>query len=125
MSNLIKEIDGKHVEYGGHIYRLHGKYFVRGVKKGDKYTYEYLHRAVYQDNFGEIPKGFVVHHKDENTKNNIPENLMLLSNEGHTAHHKRGVPLTEEHKSKITGRPKGSKNSMVHRKNGWPFPPSF
>lgn len=137
MSNLIKKVDDNHVEYKGHIYHLHGKYYVRNVRQinnPDKWTYEYLHRAVYKDNFGEIPKGFVVHHKDENTHNNSPRNLKLLSNEEHTSLHFSGRVLTAEHKSKITGRPPNphSKNQQRLKKHkpqvqenpryGWAFP---
>lgn len=46
-----------------------------------------LHREIWKDNFGDIPKGFVVHHKDDNTLNNDISNLELLSNSKHHSLH--------------------------------------
>jgi hypothetical protein len=42
-----------------------------------------LHRQIWIDNFGDIPKGYIVHHKDGNTFNNNIENLQLLLNADH------------------------------------------
>ena len=38
----------------------------------------FLHRKIYEDNFGPIPKGYHIHHKDGNTENNSPDNLEAL-----------------------------------------------
>src|SRR3990167_4450027 len=46
-----------------------------------------LHRQIWIDNFGAIPKGFVVHHKDENPLNNNVSNLELLTNVEHSRNH--------------------------------------
>ncbi len=46
-----------------------------------------LHQQIWIDNFGEIPKGFVVHHKDGNPFNNKISNLELLSNVEHSRQH--------------------------------------
>lgn len=51
------------------------------VWSGKKYIKE--HHKVWIDNYGKIPKGFVVHHIDENKKNNSPENLKLLEKKEH------------------------------------------
>lgn len=37
-----------------------------------------LHRQIYIDNFGAIPDGYHIHHKDGNTENNSPSNLQAL-----------------------------------------------
>lgn len=37
-----------------------------------------LHKEVYEDNFGKIPRGFIVHHKDGNKQNNDPSNLEAI-----------------------------------------------
>lgn len=37
-----------------------------------------LHRQIYIDNFGPIPDGYHIHHKDGDTENNSPENLQAL-----------------------------------------------
>lgn len=38
----------------------------------------FLHRKIYEDNFGPIPAGYHIHHKDGNTENNSPDNLQAL-----------------------------------------------
>lgn len=47
---------------------------------------EYLHRFVYRQEYGEIPEGFVVHHKNEVKRNNSPDNLGALPRNEHTPH---------------------------------------
>lgn len=37
-----------------------------------------LHRQIYEDNFGLIPKGWHIHHIDGNTENNSPQNLQAM-----------------------------------------------
>lgn len=46
-----------------------------------------LHRQIWIDNFGDIPKGYIVHHKDGNTLNNSTDNFELLSNSEHAILH--------------------------------------
>ena len=55
------------------------KYFTRGCKK--------LHREVWKYYYGDIPKGFHIHHIDENPKNNDISNLKLLSDSEHKSLH--------------------------------------
>lgn len=45
-----------------------------------------LHRQIYEDNFGPIPEGYCVHHKDGNPENNDPSNLTLLSHAEHMSY---------------------------------------
>lgn len=56
-----------------------------------------LHHLVWWQNTGEtVPKGFVLHHKNEDKFDNRFENLELLSNSVHASHHaedKRVEPL--------------------------------
>src|SRR3990167_2006561 len=61
--------------------------YYRPSAKSRKDGIKRLHQEVYKDNFGSIPKGFVVHHKDHNTSNNSPENLGLLHRKEHYKHH--------------------------------------
>lgn len=63
------------------------KYFkgwceINGIKK--KTT---AHRYVWEKNFGEIPKGFHIHHKDEDKTNNSIENLALVDPKQHSKLH--------------------------------------
>ena len=44
-------------------------------------------RKAYRKHFGPIPKGFDVHHKDRDRKNNVPENLQALSRRDHLKLH--------------------------------------
>ena len=53
------------------------------------YNGEFLHRQIYKDNFGEIPKGFHIHHKDHDVFNNKPNNLQVISNSEHGKLHWR------------------------------------
>ena len=38
----------------------------------------YIHRLVWETFVGEIPKGYIIHHKDGNRHNNTIENFVLL-----------------------------------------------
>ena len=50
-----------------------------------------LHRLIYEEVFGSIPKGFCIHHKDGDKTNNNPDNLMLLSKSNHHSLHMKGI----------------------------------
>ena len=70
---------------GKEYYRYPGeRYFTKGVKK--------LHRVVWEYYKGKIPKGYHIHHIDENTANNDISNLEMLSCSEHLRLH------AEEHK---------------------------
>lgn len=52
-----------------------------------------LHRAIWEANYGQIPEGFHVHHKDGDTLNNAPANLECLPPaEHHREHEERVTP---------------------------------
>jgi len=48
---------------------------------------EFIHRKVFEENFGEIPEGMLVHHIDEDRLNNSPSNLELISRADHCKLH--------------------------------------
>lgn len=50
-----------------------------------------LHRLIYEEVFGSIPKGFCIHHKDGDKTNNNPSNLMLLTKSNHHKLHMQGT----------------------------------
>jgi hypothetical protein len=50
----------------------------------------YVHRWIWMQTFGEIPKGMNIHHKDENKLNNSLENLEMISHAAHLSLHKTG-----------------------------------
>lgn len=60
------------------------------IGKRRKRLHVYLWELVY----GEIPKGYEIHHKDHNKDNNNIENLELLTKREHIARHKE--EMTEE-----------------------------
>ena len=57
----------------------------RRTKRNGKYYYE--HDEVWKKNYGDIPKGMIVHHIDGNKRNNDIKNLMLLSIRDHNRLH--------------------------------------
>lgn len=66
-------------EYRGVRYYICGAYYQRkGVR---------LHRKVWEDANGPVPKGKTVHHIDGNRRNNVLSNLTLMSNSQHASHH--------------------------------------
>ena len=53
-----------------------------------KNPYKQLHRAILEDHLGVIiPPGYDVHHKDENSMNNDPSNLVMLLKADHMRLH--------------------------------------
>ena len=76
-----------------------------------------LHRAVWIKYNGNIPKGYHIHHKDENKDNNNIENLELLSPTEHSKRHYKNVcDWWNSKKGKIANR-KGIKNAKKWHKS--------
>lgn len=64
---------------------------------------ELLHRAVWEEYYGQkIPDGYVIHHKDENPKNNSIDNLQLMTIEEHIKHHHIGKKVRDDSKELIS-----------------------
>lgn len=101
--------------FEGVNYYLCGSYFQNSrIRKR-------LHQAVYEKNFGEIHKGFHVHHVDKNKTNNNPENLVLINSNEHLSMHHKGVKEREgfmqelqEHAKKWHASEKGREWHKVH-----------
>ena len=72
----------------GKVYQRNDGYYQisSGEHKGSL-----LHRLIYEDEYGPIPAGFCVHHKDGDKANNAPNNLILLSKSHHHSLHMHGV----------------------------------
>lgn len=79
-----------------------GEYKIN-VKKGVRYLFLtktkngktqnfHLHRVIYETFVGEIPEGYIIHHKDENKQNNAVSNLLMVSAEDHVRIHFTGKP---------------------------------
>ena len=67
--------------FNGLIFRLYPKerYFSRGTKRMHVYVWEYYN--------GKKPKGYHIHHKDEDASNNRPENLECVEAYEHLSEH--------------------------------------
>ena len=65
-----------------------GYYRIFSSKEGNRG--KMLHRVIFEDFYGEIPKGHIVHHKDGNKTNNCILNLQLMRWGTHTSLHNIG-----------------------------------
>jgi hypothetical protein len=78
------------------------KYFGKPIKvrmkgyEGNQYQQYYdnkekkwifTHRKVAQKKYGELPKGFEIHHIDKNRENNRSDNLIILHKKDHKRLH--------------------------------------
>lgn len=64
-----------------------GYWCISSRKEGNKN--KRLHRLIWEEHYGPIPKNFIIHHKDGNVKNNHIDNLEMLSNFEHNSLHKK------------------------------------
>lgn len=60
-----------------------GQYLSFAAFNGMKWKSIRIHRCVYETFVGAIPKGYHIHHIDENKQNNNVTNLMMLSKSDH------------------------------------------
>lgn len=67
------------------------------VKRDDSGDQVREHRLIAEKIYGgPLPKGFVVHHKDNNKKNNDPGNIIIFESQSdHAKHHQREIALAE------------------------------
>ena len=75
----------------------HGIKFTLDKKSGyyqNSTIHKSLHRFVWEENKGEIPKGYEIHHVDFDKSNNHIYNLMMLSKKEHLKIHSKN--LTDE-----------------------------
>lgn len=75
----------------------------------------YLHRYIYEKENGKIPKGFIIHHIDEDRQNNNIDNLECITRKRHNIIHMTGRKHSNETKKKISTKNKGKKNGMYGR----------
>lgn len=77
-------MNNDYIYFGGYKFSFVQNYYRRGTaKKGERF----LHRAIWVANNGPIPDGFIIHHKDENTRNNDISNLECMLISDHHKHH--------------------------------------
>jgi len=81
------------IEYNGKKYNRYPNSKRRHLRvyywrhSGWKESPKALHRDIWQEANGEIPKGYVIHHKDGNSLNNNIENLQIMSKGEHQSKH--------------------------------------
>lgn len=49
---------------------------------------KFVHRHVYEKNYGHIPKGYEIHHINHNKLDNRPTNLQMMSRQEHRNYHR-------------------------------------
>lgn len=97
-----KQINEALVEYKGVVYRRYPQSKNRTHRVYYQHHGEwkkppvFLHRKIYEDNFGPIPEGYHVHHKDNNPNNNSPDNLEALPMREHMSLTSRNMWDDEE-----------------------------
>ena len=91
IKKILEEIRYKDLEYyyKNNIVGTNQRNVIRKVirEKGKPPIFE--HRKVWEDNYGIIPKGFLIHHKNCDKKDNKITNLQLVSIKEHVEIHKK------------------------------------
>ena len=101
-----------HTKFGTAKIQQTGYYIITSVKQGN--NGKKLHRLIFEDFYGEIPEGYVIHHKDENKTNNCIMNLQLMKFGEHTRMHHKGMVVSEETRRKISEATKGKNTGADH-----------
>lgn len=104
--------------YGNGYLKDNGYYAITG----GKYRGKYLHRLIYEKNYGKIPKGYIIHHKDGNKLNNCIMNLELIKFTSHNSLHHKNKIVSDETKNKQSIVKKGKINPILKikkYKNRW------
>lgn len=87
----------------------HGYYVVTSKKEGNHN--KLLHRLIFEKFYGPIPKGYHIHHKDENKLNNCIMNLQLVKKNIHHSIHSTGYQHTIKDRKKMSDFKYGQSNS--------------
>ena len=82
---LINE-DETQIMFNGYVFTWDGNYY-KGRCNGKGQGFSTLQRYIWFYYNGEIPKRYVIHHKDGNSKNNDISNLECLSTKEHSRKH--------------------------------------
>lgn len=63
---------------------IHRGYLTRLCQDGVR---RQVHRMIWEEAYGPMPEGFILHHEDENRLNNDLKNLQLMTRAEHNTHH--------------------------------------
>ena len=75
-----------------------------------------LHQLIVKDIMNqEVPKGYSIHHKDEDKTNNSPENLDIITQAEHAAMHSNERVAKHKHIFQLKKFPKIGKNNPMHK----------
>lgn len=96
--------------FGKALIGSHGYYRITSPKK-DKYDHKLLHRLIFERFYGKIPKGYHIHHIDENKLNNCIFNLKLVSHSEHITLHNKGKKQSFESRENSSKAKLGKSNS--------------
>jgi hypothetical protein len=88
---LYRKIDEKQLPGYEMVYNLATK------------RWRHTHRASYSGTYGKYDRG-VIHHDDFNKRNNVPDNLIHMTWEQHTALHSQNIALLEDYAKSDEGR---------------------
>jgi len=118
MTNIHSDCEVLHTKWGNaKINHNLGYYQISSQKEGN--YGKYLHRLIFEKFYGnEIPKGFIIHHKNGDKTDNCILNLQLMKLSEHMRmhhtgenHYNYGGTLSDEHKRKIGNSRRGIKHS--------------
>ena len=76
-----------------------------------------VHRLVYQHFVGSIPEGYVIHHVDECSTNNLYTNLKAMTQAEHMQIHHKGKKRSQQSKQKMSKAKKGKKHGPMSQEH--------
>ena len=82
-------------------YRLLWWYYLSQSKTNEwRKEAKMLHRVIWEEKNGEIPKWYVIHHKDHNSLNNSIDNLEIMEKSLHCSYHTKEMFKDDEYRTK-------------------------
>lgn len=112
----MNETSTLHTKFGTANIDGAGYYRITSRKEGNRN--KRLHRLIWEAYNGELSEDMVIHHIDGDKTNNRIDNLKALSNSDHISLHnegnegRKGKPLSEETKKKISDALKGNVHNL-------------